>query len=131
MTTENEATTTTKTAAPYASTAKPHAPRLPSLYISGYYTLHDIKFDLLKIIEPYDGYMFNRKDTEHVRGLFNNFLSDLRRAYKLREYNIYTTVKDNSITFDVTVKIHKDRAVKKLKIHVGRLNYVSPTTTHS
>lgn len=120
---------TTNTAAPAAPAAqyKPSAPRLPSLYISGYYTLHDIKFDLLKIIEPYDGYMFNRKDTEHVRGLFNNFLSDLRRAYKLREYNIYTTVKDNAITFDVTVKIHKDRAVKKLKIHVGRLNYVSPT----
>jgi len=122
---------TTDTAAPAAphtsSHARPSAPRLPSLYISGYYTLHDIKFDLLKIIEPYDGYMFNRKDTEHVRGLFNNFLSDLRRAYKLREYNIYTTVKDNAITFDVTVKIHKDRAVKKLKIHVGRLNYVSPT----
>jgi hypothetical protein len=84
---------TTDTAAPAApaSQYKPSAPRLPSLYISGYYTLHDIKFDLLKIIEPYDGYMFNRKDTEHVRGLFNNFLSDLRRAYKLREYNIYTT----------------------------------------
>ena len=126
MTTENEVKTA-PTAAAYSNPAKPHTPRLPPLYISGYYTLHDIKFDLLKIIEPYDGYMFNRKDTEHVRGLFNNFLSDLRRAYKLREYNIYTTVKDNAITFDVTVKIHKDRAVKKLKIHVGRLNYVSPT----
>jgi hypothetical protein len=120
---------TTDTAAPAPAPAHTMGSKPPSLYISGYYTLHDIKFDLLKIIEPYDGYMFNRKDTEHVRGLFNNFLSDLRRAYKLREYNIYTTVKDNAITFDVTVKIHKDRAVKKLKIHVGRLNYVSPTNS--
>lgn len=96
-------------------------------YIHGYYSLQDIKYDLLKIIEPHDGYMFNRKDTEHVRGLFNSYLGDLRRAYKIREYNIYTTVKDNAITFDVSIKIHRDRATKKLKIHVGRLNYVSPT----
>lgn len=101
-------------------------PRKQPLYIHGYYSLQDIKYDLLKIIEPHDGYMFNRKDTEHVRNLFNEYLGDLRRAYKIREYNIYTTVKDNAITYDVSIKIHKDRAFKKLKIHVGRLNYVSP-----
>ncbi len=95
----------------------------PRLTISGSYTISDIKYDLLKIIAPYDGYMFNRKDTEQVRSLFNSYLGDLKFTGKIKEYNIYYTVKDNAITFDVGIKIYRDRAIKKLKIHVGTLQY--------
>lgn len=94
-----------------------------AVFIKGTYALQDIKYDLLKIITPYDGYMFNHKDTDKVKSLFTSFLDDLRKAYKIREFDIQTTDKENAITFDVIVRIHKDRSPKKLKIHVGRLKY--------
>lgn len=96
------------------------------LKLSGTYSIGDIKYDLLKIIEPYDGYMFNKKDTERVQKLFESYLNDLKSARKIVSYNVYYTVKDPAITFDVAVKINHDRAQKKLKIHVARLNYTSP-----
>jgi hypothetical protein len=89
--------------------------------ISGTFTIQDIKYDLLKIIEPYDGYMYNDKDTSYLRHLFISYLNDLRKAYKLREFNVSNTNKDNAVTFDIEVRIHKDRSPKKLKIHVGKL----------
>lgn len=91
--------------------------------IGGIYTLQDIKYDLLKIIAPHDGYMYNNKDTAKVRSLFNSFLGDLKKGYKIREYEIRDTEKENAITFDIEIRIHKDRSPKKLKIHVGRLLY--------
>lgn len=94
--------------------------------IGGIYTLQDIKFDLLKIIQPYDGYMFNKKDTDRVKSLFISFLGDLRGSYKIREFNIRDTEKENAITFDIEIRIHKDRSPKKLKIHVGKLPVYVP-----
>jgi len=91
------------------------------LTINGTYTIQDIKYDLLKIIEPHDGYMYNGKDVAHLRHLFICYLNDLRKAYKIKEFNIENTEKDNAYTFDVDVRIQKDRTSKKLKIHVGKL----------
>jgi hypothetical protein len=92
-----------------------------SVFIGGIYNLQDIKYDILKIIEPYDGYMYNQTDTDRVTHLFNSFLGDLRQARKIYEYEVTTIDKDNAVTFDVVVKLHRDRSPKKLKIHVGRL----------
>jgi len=92
-----------------------------SVYIGGHYTLQDIKYDILKIIEPYDGFMYNENDTAKVSKLFNSFLGDLKQSRKLYEYEVTATDKENAVTFDVVVRIHKDRSPKKLKIHVGRL----------
>lgn len=92
-----------------------------SVFIGGIYNLQDIKHDILKIIEPYDGYMYNQTDTDRVTHLFNSFLGDLRQARKIYEYEVTTIDKDNAVTFDVVVKLHRDRSPKKLKIHVGRL----------
>ena len=99
-----------------------------SVFISGYYNLQDIKFDLLKIMKPYDGYMFNQTDTDTVKNLYNKFLQDLKTAHKIYDFTISSTDKENAVTFDIAVQIHKDRTPKKLKIHVGRLQYtVVPT----
>lgn len=89
--------------------------------IGGYYTLPEIKYDLLKIIQPYDGLIFNHKDTSKVVSLFTSYLSDLKGSWKLREFEISTVDKNNAVTFDLTIQLHKDRSPKKLKIHVGRL----------
>jgi hypothetical protein len=94
---------------------------MSNVFIGGIYTLRDIKYDLLKIIEPYDGEMYNEKETEKVTSLFTAFLSDLQKAYKLREFDIEVTDKTNAVTFDLTIRIHRDRSPKKLKIHVGRM----------
>lgn len=89
--------------------------------VQGIYTLADIKYDLLKIIEPHDGYMYNHKDVAHLRHLFITYLNDLRKSYKIREFNIDNTEKDGAYTFDVDLRIQKERANKKIKIHVGKL----------
>ena len=89
--------------------------------VQGTYTLADIKYDLLKIIEPHDGYMYNHKDVAHLRHLFITYLNDLRKSYKIREFNIDNTEKDGAYTFDVDLRIQKERANKKIKIHVGKL----------
>jgi hypothetical protein len=89
--------------------------------IPGTYSIQDIKYDVLKIINPYDGYMFNKKDTDHVRNLIECYLRDLTNSRKIIGSNINSIVKDTTITYDLTVKINHDRSPKKLKIHVGRL----------
>lgn len=94
-----------------------------SVFISGSYNLQDIKHDLLKIMKPYDGYMYNNKDTETVSRLFSSFLGDLKTAHRIYAFNIECSDKENAVTFDISVQIHRDRTPKKLKIHVGRLDY--------
>lgn len=89
--------------------------------ITGSYTLADIKYDILKIIQPHDGYMYNHKDISHVRHLMISYLNDLRKSYKLREFKITNTDKASTVTFDIEIKIHRDRGSKTLKIHVGKL----------
>lgn len=94
-----------------------------SVFISGSYNLQDIKFDLLKVMKPHDGYMYNETDTQKVTDLFQTFLGDLKKAHKIYAFNIVSSDKENAVTFDISVQIHRDRTPKKLKIHVGRLAY--------
>jgi hypothetical protein len=91
--------------------------------LMGYYNINDIKYDLLKIIAPYDGYMYNEKDTNKLISVFNSYLGDLKRSYKIFTFEIADTEKENAITFDIQIKMQKDRSPKKLKIHVGKLWY--------
>ena len=89
--------------------------------IFGYYNINDVKYDILKIIAPYDGLMYNQTDVETVQRLFTSYLMDLKRSYKIFNFDISVTEKTNAYTFDIEIKMHKDRSAKKLKIHVGRL----------
>lgn len=91
--------------------------------IQGQYNINDVKYDLLKIIQPFDGYMYNGKDTDKVSSLFNSYLGDLRRSQKVFSYNVRSSEKNNAVTFDVQVTMHRERSPKKLKIHVGKLIY--------
>jgi hypothetical protein len=96
--------------------------------IQGQYNINDVKFDLLKIIQPYDGYMYNEKDTTKVSRMFNSYLSDLRFAHKVFNYSVQTSEKENAVTFDVQVTMQRERSAKKLKIHVGKLEYTPAKT---
>lgn len=81
-------------------------------------SLNDIKFDLLKIIEPYDGFLETGKPRP-VRHLFIQYLNDLQKEKLIYDFSIDTADRDNAITFDVNVRMSPTRSPKKLKIHVG------------
>jgi hypothetical protein len=82
-------------------------------------SLDDIKFDLLKIIEPYDGILSNN-EFRPVLHLFNRYLGDLKRDSAIREYNVKANNRDEAVTYDVSIRLTPGRAPKKLKIHVGK-----------
>lgn len=83
-------------------------------------SINDIKYDLIKIIEPYDGRLESKEGSElQVKKLFNSYLTDLSKTRKIQDFTIVSSVRDTAITYDVNVKINADRSPKKLKIHVG------------
>ena len=87
-----------------------------------YVNINDVKFDLLKIIEPWDG-VLEQNQSGPVYKLFCSYLNDLRREHKLREFVVTSTNRDTAITYDVSIKFSADRSPKKLKIHVGTFQY--------
>jgi len=87
-------------------------------------SINDIKYDLIKIIEPYDGILEAKSASEQVvNKLFTSYLSDLRKEHKIQEFHIVSSIRDTAITYDVAIKINADRSPKKLKIHVGIFQY--------
>ena len=86
----------------------------------GRVSINDIKWDLIKIIEPYDGILSTNEGSKNVvLQLFNSYLSDLRYCGLIKEFNTVATIRESAITYDVSVKLSEDRSMKKLKIHVG------------
>ena len=47
--------------------------------------------------------------------MFQTFLGDLKKAHKIYAFNIVSSDKENAVTFDISVQIHRDRTPKKLK----------------
>lgn len=86
--------------------------------------INDIKYDLLKIAELFDGIL--QEGLGHLPvDLFQAYLSDLRGEKWIHDYDVSEiTLKEQSYTYDVSVQITNDRTPKKLKIHVGL--YKSP-----
>ena len=86
--------------------------------------INDIKYDLLKIAELFDGIL--QEGLGHLPAdLFQAYLSDLRGEKWIHDYDVSEiTLKEQSYTYDVSVQITNDRTPKKLKIHVGL--YKSP-----
>lgn len=86
----------------------------------GRVSINDVKWDLIKIIEPYDGILATNEGSEKtVRYLFERYLSDLKYCGLISEFNVYSSIRDTAITYDVSVKLSAERSAKKLKIHVG------------
>jgi hypothetical protein len=81
--------------------------------------INDIKYDLLKIAEMYDGVL--QDGLGHLAAdMFQNYLSDLRADEWIHDYEVSNIVlKEQSFTYDVSIQITRDRTPKKLKIHVG------------
>jgi hypothetical protein len=86
--------------------------------MSNVISLNDIKFDLLKIIEPWDG-ILEVGNPKPVRALFNAYLNDLQKEKLIYDFSIDTADRDSAFTFDVNVRMSPTRSPKKLKIHVG------------
>lgn len=86
--------------------------------------INDIKYDLLKIAEIYDGIL--QDGLGHLAAdMFQAYLSDMRGDNWIHDYEIGEVVlKEQSYTYDVSIQITRDRTPKKLKIHVGL--YKSP-----
>tara|TARA_B100001094_G_scaffold100546_1_gene96692 strand:+ start:4244 stop:4552 length:309 start_codon:yes stop_codon:yes gene_type:complete len=83
-------------------------------------SINDIKWDLIRIIEPWDGRLENKpKSEEIISKLFNGYLADLAKENKIQDFTIVGSIRDTAITYDVAVKVSADRSPKKLKIHVG------------
>lgn len=93
--------------------------------------VNDIKYDLLKIAEPWDGTMFNGIEQMPLN-LFNCYLSDLVNSKMIASYDIPgREIKDTSITYDVVVQITSDRTPKRIKIHVGLYKSAWPLKTET
>ncbi len=83
-------------------------------------SINDIKWDLIRIIEPWDGTLENKPESEEiVLRLFKSYLGDMQKQHKIQDFTIVGSIRDTAITYDVAVKISADRSPKKLKIHVG------------
>ena len=83
-------------------------------------SINDIKWDLIRIIEPYDGILDNTKHSEDImKHLFQAYLEDLVKVRMIQDYTITSVIRDTAITYDAAVKVSADRSPKKLKIHVG------------
>lgn len=81
-------------------------------------SLNDIKYDLLKIIEPWDG-VLEANNPRPCRALFIAYLNDLQKEKLIYDFAIDTSDRENAFTFDVTIRMSPTRSPKKLKIHVG------------
>lgn len=83
-------------------------------------SINDIKWDMIRIIEPYDGYLDTSDRSERqIRKLFSAYLGDLKTAGLINDYSVMSNIRDSAITYDVAIKMSEDRSAKKLKIHVG------------
>ena len=83
-------------------------------------SVNDIKYDLIKIIEPHDGRLENKEDAgKTVSKIFRSYLEDLQKQRKMQDFEILVTKRDTAFTYDISVKLDVERSPKKLKIHVG------------
>ena len=82
-------------------------------------SVNDIKYDLLKIAEMFDGLL--QDGLGHLASdMFSKYLDDMKNQRNIFSYEISDTVlKEQSFTYDVSIQVTQDRTPKKLKIHVG------------
>ena len=81
--------------------------------------INDIKYDLLKISEMFDGVL--QDGLGHIAAdMFCKYLQDMCDQRWMHSFEITEIVlKEHSYTYDINIQITNDRTPKKLKIHVG------------
>jgi hypothetical protein len=93
--------------------------------------INDIKYDLLKISEMFDGLLI--EGLGHLAAdMFCKYLQDMCDERLVYSFEITDIVlKEHSYTYDVNVQITNDRTPKKLKIHVGLYKSAWPALSKS
>ena len=89
-------------------------------------TMSDIKYDLLKIMEPYNGIITSSDDDSNqkkLKKLFNAYLEDRKISKTIYEFSIDPVVNETSITYEMAISLEQNRRPKKLKIHVGLFSH--------
>jgi hypothetical protein len=93
-------------------------------------SLENIKYDLLKISEPYDGIMYEGSG-ELVVGLFHSYLNDLCKNRLLYGFEIMEEqYRENAVIFDIMVQLTHDRNFRKIKVYVGNYKSAWPKVKH-
>lgn len=87
----------------------------------------DIKWDLLKIIEPWNG-ILEEKNPSPIKKLFSAYLTDLQKKKLIHDYSIDVSDrivqnKKTAFTYDVNIQVIQNRNPKTLKIHVDTYNH--------
>lgn len=77
----------------------------------------DIKWDLNKISEQYDG-LLNEFSERVVRNLFVQYLGDLKYARLIGEYSVSSSINNGFIAYDVSVKMPSSRSPKKIRVQL-------------
>lgn len=81
----------------------------------------DIKYDLIKISEPYNGVLHDFSE-KTVRNLFSQYLGDLKYARLISEYNVSNSTKNGVVTYDVSYKLPSSRSASKHRITLETYN---------
>ena len=93
--------------------------------------INDVKYDLLKISELYDG-VLQAGMGELPLGLFRSYLNDLCDDNLIYSYEFTDIVlKEHSYTYDINIKSSYDRSPKKIKIHIGLYKSAWPNVVSS
>ena len=62
-------------------------------------SINDIKWDLIRIIEPWDGILENKPESEQVvLRLFKSYLGDMQKQHKIQDFTIVGSIRDTAIT---------------------------------
>lgn len=81
--------------------------------------INDVKYDLLKIAEIYDGILQDGLGDLAAK-MFCHYLDDMCADKLIYSYEITDIMlKEHSYTYDINVKPSIDRTPKKIKVHVG------------
>ena len=100
----------------------PEMSRRPSKKKKNKTAMSDIKYDLLKIMEPYNGIILSDAEDgnqKKLRSLYKSYLEDLRIERRIYNFSIDTSVNEKSMTYEIGICLEQGRRPKKLKIHVG------------
>ena len=79
--------------------------------------VHDIKYDLLKIMEPWNGRL-TKNSPGPVRRLYSEYLKDLAKSKLIKDHSIDIDKNEKSHIFYVNVRTLSKNSPQVIKIYV-------------